>query len=145
MQRYCAAQKPAILFTRSRAYKKNDQAHIEQKNFTNVRLWFGYERYDHPAVWPLVNALCRGALNQLLNYFLPTMKLEKKERVGHRTVRKYGPTQTPLSRVLACGEVSAATKERLRTERAGLNAFAVRREVDRQMKVIEAARRWTEP
>ena len=96
-------------------------------------------------MWPLVNALCRGALDQLLNYFLPTMKLEKKERVGSKTVRKYGPTQTPLARVLACAEVSEATKARLRTERAELNAFAVRREVDRQLKVIEAARRWTEP
>lgn len=143
--RYCQAQTPAIHFTRSRAYQKNDQAHIEQRNFTNVRLWFGYERYDHPAVWPLINELCRGALEQLLNYFLPTMKLEKKERVGSKTVRKYGPTRTPLARVLACAEVNEATKARLRTERAGLNPFALRREVDRQLRAIEAARRWTEP
>jgi hypothetical protein len=143
--RYCQGQEPPIHFTRSRAYKKNDQAHIEQKNFTHVRLWFGYERYDHPAVWPLINALCRGPLDQLLNYCLPTMKLEKKERVGSRTVRKYGPTRTPLARVLDCAEVSAETKARLRAERAEMNAFAVRREVDRQLKAIEAARRWTEP
>jgi len=50
-------------------------------------LWFGYERYDNPAVVPLINALCKGALNQLLNYFLPTMKLESKERVGSKVVR----------------------------------------------------------
>jgi hypothetical protein len=143
--RYCAAQEPAIAFTRSRPYKKNDQAHIEQKNYTNVRLWFGYERYDHPEVWPLINALCRGALDQLLNCFLPTMKLERKERVGSRTVRHYGPTRTPLARVLACPEVSAATKARLRAEQAALNPFAVRRAVDRQMKEIEAVRQWTAP
>jgi hypothetical protein len=136
--RYCRAQTPPIHFTRSRPYKKNDQAHIEQKNFTHVRLWFGYARYDHPEVWPRINALCRGPLDHLLNYCLPTMKLEKKERVGGPTVRKYGPTCTPLARVLACAE----TKARLR---AGMNAFAVRREVDRQLKAIEAARRWTEP
>jgi hypothetical protein len=143
--RYCQAQEPPIHFTRSRAYKKNDQAHIEQKNFTHVRLWFGYERYDHPAVWPLINALCRGPLDQLLNYCLPTMKLEQKQRVGGKTVRKYGPTRTPLARVLDCAEVSAETKARLRAERAEMNAFAVRREVNRQLKAIEAARRWTEP
>jgi len=143
--RYCRAQTPPIHFTRSRPYQKNDQAHIEQKNFTNVRLWFGYERYDHPAVWPLINALCRGPLDHLLNYCLPTMKLEQKARVGSRTVRKYGPTCTPLARVLACAEVAEATKARLRAERAGMNAFAVRREVDRQLKAIEAARRWTAP
>lgn len=145
LQRYCAAQEPNILFTRSRAHQKNDQAHIEQKNFTNVRQWFGYERYDHPQVWPLINTLCRGPLHHLLNYFLPTMKLEKKERVGSKVIRRYGPTQTPLARVLACGDIAEATKERLQTERAGLNAFAVRREVDRQLRQIEAARQWTEP
>jgi hypothetical protein len=143
--RYCAAQEPPVAFTRSRPCQKNDQAHIEQRNYTNVRLWFGYERYDHPEVWPLINTLCRGALEQLLNYFLPTMKLEKKERVGSKTVRHYGPAQTPLARVLACAEVSAATKTRLRVEHAALNPFAVRREVDRQMKAIEAVRRVSEP
>lgn len=143
--RYCAAQEPPVAFTRSRPYKKNDQAHIEQKNFTNVRLWFGYERYDSPEVWPRINVLCRGALDQLLNYFLPTLKLAKKERVGSRTVRHYGPTQTPLARVLACAEVSAAAKARLRAARAALNPFAVRREVDRQLKEIETVRRVPEP
>jgi hypothetical protein len=52
---------------------------------------FGCERYDHPAVWPLVNALCKGPLNQWLNDFLSTLKLERKERGGSRMVRKYGP------------------------------------------------------
>jgi hypothetical protein len=136
-------EKP-VAFTRSRPYRKNDQAHIEQKNYTQVRLWFGYERYDNPAVVPLINALCKGALNQLLNYFLPTMKLESKERVGSKVVRKYGETMTPLRRALACAEVSAPTKERLRAEQRASNPFALTREVERQMKVIEQNRRRTE-
>ena len=136
-------QKP-VAFTRSRPYRKNDQAHIEQKNYTQVRLWFGYERYDNPAVVPLINALCKGQLNQLLNYFLPTMKLESKERVGSKVVRKYGETMTPLSRVLACPEVTAETKQRLRAQKQTLNPFALTREVERQMKVIEQNRRRTE-
>lgn len=136
-------QKP-VAFTRSRPYRKNDQAHIEQKNYTQVRLWFGYERYDNPAVVPLINALCKGPLNQLLNYFLPTMKLENKERVGSKVVRKYGQTMTPLSRVLACPEVTAETKQRLRAQKQTLNPFALTREVERQMKVIEQNRRRTE-
>lgn len=130
-----------IAFTRSRPYRKNDNAHIEQKNYTQVRQWFGYERYDGPGVWPLVNALCKGALNQLLNYFLPTLKLQRKERIGSRVVRQYGPALTPLSRVLACAEVTAPTKARLEREKKKLNPFAVRREVDRQLKEIEAHRR----
>lgn len=133
-----------IAFTRSRPYRKNDNAHIEPKNYTQVRQWFGYERYDHPDVWPLVNALCKGPLNQLLNYFLPTLKLERKERVGSRVVRKYGPALTPLTRVLACAEVKAETKARLKTDKQRLNPFARRREVDRQLKVIEQQRRASE-
>jgi hypothetical protein len=133
-------EKP-VAFTRSRPYRKNDQAHIEQKNYTQVRLWFGYERYDNPAVVPLINALCKGELNQLLNYFLPTMKLENKERVGSKVVRTYGETMTPLSRVLACPEVTAETKQRLRAEKQTLNPFALTRAVERQRKVIEPNRR----
>jgi hypothetical protein len=145
LKHYCDTQQPQILFTRSRSYQKNDQAHIEQKNYTQVRLWFGYERYDAPQVWPLVDALCRGPLHQLLNYCLPTLKLEGKARVGSKVVRKYGPAQTPLARVLACAQVTEATKARLRAERAGLNALALRREVDRQLRQIEAVRRETAP
>ena len=133
-----------VAFTRSRPYRKNDQAHIEQKNYTQVRLWFGYERYDNPAVVPLINALCKGELNWLLNGFLPTMKLKRKERVGSKVVRTYGETMTPLSRVLACPEVTAETKQRLRAQKQTLNPFALTREVERQMKVIEQNRRRTE-
>ena len=139
--KHCHGHVPPLAFTRSRPWRKNDQAHIEQKNYTNVRLWFGYERYDNPAVCPLINALCRGALGQLLNYFLPTMKLERKERVGSQVVRHYGKTQTPLSRVLACAEVTAAQKAELQAEKARLNPFALRRDVDRQLQEIEAQRR----
>jgi hypothetical protein len=134
-----------VAFTRSRAYHKNDNAHVEQKNYTQVRLWFGYERYDNPAVVPLLNALCQGPLRQLLNYFLPTMKLEKKERVGSKTVRHYGPAVTPLRRVLDCAEVSAKKKCQLEAEKKTLNPFALRREVDRQLRQIETLRRVPEP
>lgn len=80
-----------------------------------------------------------------LNYFLPTMKLEKKERVGSRTVRHYGPTRTPPARVLAGAEVPAETKAWLQQEQATLNPFAVRGEVERQLKLIEAGRRQAAP
>jgi hypothetical protein len=128
-------------FTRSRPYKKNDNAHIEQKNYTQVRLWFGYERYDNPAVVPLMNALCTGALHQLLNYFLPTMKLERKERVNQKTVRHYESTQTPLQRVLQSPLVDAAKKALLSAEKARLNPFDLRRQIEAQMKTINQTRR----
>ncbi len=144
LQRYCATQQPKIPFPRSRAGQKNDQAHIEQKNFTQVRPWFGYARDEAPEVWPRADALCRGPLHQLLNYCLPTLKLEGKQRVGSKVVRQDGPAQTPPARALACAKVSEATKARLRAERAGLNALAWRREVDRRLREIEPVRQGTQ-
>ena len=143
LARHLQQRPKPVAFTRARPYRKNDNAHIEQKNYTQVRLWFGYERYDNPEVVPLMNRLCKGALNELLNYFLPTMKLKHKERVGSRVIRKYGPALTPLSRVLGCAEVSEENKARLRSRKEKLNPFALRREVDRQLKEIEQQRRLT--
>jgi hypothetical protein len=145
LQKYLQRREKPVGFTRTRPYRKNDNAHIEQKNYTQVRLWFGYERYDNPEVVPLINALCKGPLGQLLNYFMPTLKLQSKERVGSRTVRHYGPALTPLTRVLECSEVQTPTKERLRAHKQSLNPFALRRQVDQQLKVIDQQRLLTRP
>ena len=96
--RSCVVRRQArpVLLTRARPYRQNDSAHVEQRNWTHVRQHFGYERYDDPAVAPLLNALCKGGLGQLLNHFLPTHKLVKKrKRAGQSSVRVYGPAQTP--------------------------------------------------
>lgn len=140
LKRYLQQREKPVGFTRSRPYRKNDNAHIEQKNYTQVRQWFGYERYDNPDVVPLINVLCKGSLGQLLNYFMPTLKLESKERVGSRTVRKYGPARTPLARVLDCPQVEEPTKEKLRTQKQSLNPFALRRQIDQQLKLIDQQR-----
>ncbi len=129
-----------ILFTRSRPYHKNDNAHAEQRNWTHVRQQFGYERYDNPAVTPLINTLCKGALGQLQNHFLPTHKLEKKVRRKGRLTRVYGEAQTPLARVLAAAQVTEAKKTELKTLHARLNPFQLHRDIERQKKEIEAHR-----
>jgi hypothetical protein len=137
---YLGQRKRPVLFTRSRPYKKNDNAHVEQRNWTHVRAHFGYERYDNPAVAPRINALCKGPLGQLLNHFLPTQQLREKRRVAHRVVRVYGPAQTPYARVLAAREVPRTTQARLRAEHARLNPFQLAREVERQQRAIAAQR-----
>jgi hypothetical protein len=130
-----------VFLTRARPYHKNDNAHVEQRNWTHVRQHFGYERYDNPAVVPLLNALCKGALGQLQNHFLPTHRLEKKTvRPGRRSLRVYGAAQTPYARVLAAREVTAENKTRLRALHARLNPFQLGREIERQKKEIEARR-----
>ena len=130
-----------VLLTRARPYRSNDNAHVEQRNWTHVRQHFGYDRYDEPAVVPLINVLCKGPLGQLLNHFLPTHKLEeKKKREGKSDLRVYGPAQTPYTRVLAAAEVTAAKKAELKTLHAGLNPFQLGREIERQKKEIQARR-----
>lgn len=130
-----------VFFTRARPYRKNDNAHVEQRNWTHVRQHFGYERYDNPVVVPFINALCKGALGQLLNHFLPTHKLEeKKRRPGKSPLRVYGPAQTPYARVLLAQEVSAEKKAELKELHAQLNPFQLGREIERQKKQIAARR-----
>jgi hypothetical protein len=130
-----------VYFTRSRPYKKDDNAHVEQKNWTHVRQTFGYERHDNPEVVEKINALAKGAYGQLRNYFHASLKLECKERHAGKIRRVYGPAQTPLARVLASAEVSARTKRSLQAEKAGLNPFALKQAVDRSLKEIALLRR----
>jgi hypothetical protein len=130
-----------VFMTRSRPYKKDDNAHVEQKNWTHVRQCFGYERHDNPELVEPMNGLVKGAYGQLLNYFHASLKLEGKERVADKIRRVYGAAQTPLARVLASAEVTEATKQQLREHKAKLNPFALKRAVTQSMKVISAMRR----
>jgi len=130
-----------VYMTRSRPNKKDDNAHVEQKNWTHVRQWFGYQRYDNPEVVELLNELVRGPYGQLLNYFHATLKLKEKALVaGGRTRRIYERAQTPLNRVLLSPEVSARTKAELQRERQGLNPFALKIEVEKRLRKIESVR-----
>jgi len=135
-------QRPRPVFmTRSRPYKKDDNAHVEQKNWTHIRQCFGYERHDNPEVVALINVLVKGAYGQLLNYFHASLKLERKERIEGRVKRIYGAAQTPLTRVLASAEVTAQTKQRLQQHKARLNPFALKQAVERSLKEIASRRR----
>jgi hypothetical protein len=129
-----------VFMTRSRPYKKDDNAHVEQKNWTHIRQCFGYERHDNPEVVERINALAKGAYGQLLNYFHASLKLERKERIEGRLRRVYGEPQTPLARVLASAEVKPQTKRRLEQEKARLNPFALKQSVARSLKAIASLR-----
>jgi len=130
-----------VFMTRSRPYKKDDNAHVEQKNWTHIRQCFGYERHDNPEVVDLINTLVKGAYGQLLNYFHASLKLDRKERVDGRLRRVYGEAQTPLARVLASAQVSAPIKQRLAQEKSRLNPFALKQMVGRSLKEIASKRR----
>ena len=129
-----------VFMTRSRPYKKDDNAHVEQKNWTHIRQCFGYERHDNPEVLTLINTLAKGAYGQLTNFFHASLKLERKEQTDGHFNRIYGAAQTPLARVLASSEVTPQTKRRLKQEKAGLNPFALKQEVTRNLKEIAVLR-----
>lgn len=133
---YCQAQE--IQFTRGRPYKKDDNAHIEQKNWTHVRKLLGYVRYDSPAAQAAIHALYRHELRWFQNFFLPSVRLVRKERVGARIRRRYDAPRTPLDRVLACAEIRPEVATQLRQQRAGLDPFALARTIEQRLESIYA-------
>jgi len=132
---YCQAQ--AIQFTRGRPYKKDDNAHIEQKNWTHVRKLVGYDRYDSPAALAALNTLYAD-LRLLQNLWLPSVKLVTKTRVGSRVRRVYGPPQTPLARVRACPSADPTKVAALVREQATLDPFALAARIERQQDRLYA-------
>ena len=128
------AAKPA--FTRSRPYQKNDNAHVEQKNWTHVRQLFGYERFDHPELTKLMNALYAKEWSQLQNHFCPTLKLKHKERIGARYHKQYHTPQTPYQRVMNCENVTDDAKSKLRTLHEMLNPFDLKQQIDAKLRNI---------
>ncbi|MGH9448336.1 MAG: integrase, partial [Terriglobia bacterium] len=119
--RYCDAR--AIQFTRGRPYKKDDNAHIEQKNWTHVRRRLGYVRYDTEAAREAINDLYRHELLLFQNLFMPSVKLARKERVGSRLRRHYEAAATPFQRVSASPVADPERVAELRRQRATLDPF----------------------
>ena len=129
-------RKKPIQFTRSRAYHKNDNAHIEQKNWTHVRQWVGYDRLDNPQVVPLLNDLYTQEWRWLHNFFLPSVKLLAKERIASQTIRRYDLPKTPCQRVLESPGVSPETKKQLAAQVKSLNPFRLRTAIELKLKKI---------
>lgn len=130
MYHYCEEQK--IEFTRGRPYKKNDNAHIEQKNWTHVRRVYGYERRETEAECDLMNDLNRNELRLYKNFFQSTLKLVDKKRVGrhHEKIKKvYDVAKTPYQRVLDCQEITEEKKDELRRIYQTLNPVALRKNI----------------
>jgi len=136
---YCRAGQ--IQFTRGRPYKKDDNAHIEQKNWTHVRKLIGWDRYDSPAAVGLLNDLYRHELRQMMNLFQPSVKLLRKERVGSRLKRIYDRPQTPLDRLRACPGIDRAKVNQLLRIRATTDPFELARIIEKKIDRIAALAR----
>jgi hypothetical protein len=134
--RYC--QGHGIQFTRGRPYKKDDNAHIEQKNWTHVRKLVGYLRYDSPEAVAALNALYQHELRLFQNLFLPSVKLLRKTRVGARVRRVYDRPQTPFERVQACPEAVPVRVAHLQHLRATLDPFTLAEAIDQHLSRLYA-------
>ena len=133
--RYFVERPTPVELRRSRPYKKNDQAHVEQKNWTHVRQLLGYDRIESAAVVPLINELYR-TWGRLHNFFCPTLKLESKTREGAKTIRKYGPPQTPYERLRVSSHLSAAQKDQLQARLRQLNPLQLKTQLEEQLKTL---------
>jgi hypothetical protein len=121
---------------RSRPYKKDDQAHIEQKNWTHVRKLIGYDRYDTQAAVDAMNDLYRNEWRLFCNMYLPSVKLAKKIRVGAKIKRIYHEAQTPLDRLLASDEGDRVKLEALRQLRERTNPFELSAAINKKLSII---------
>jgi hypothetical protein len=127
-----------IQFTRGRPYKKDDNAHIEQKNYTHVRKILGYLRYDSQAAQQAINELYQNELRVLQNLFLPSMKLMKKTRVGSKLKRSYDKPQTPLERVLKCPQADSVKVQQLKRLREQTDPFELAKRLEQKLERIFA-------
>jgi len=136
------AEKKVIPFpmTRSRAYKKNDNSHVEQKNWTHVRQLFGYDRLDDKELLPLMNEIYR-VQNLIQNYFIPQFKLKSKVREGAKIKKKYDTPKTPYQRLLEDPDVTDAQKKKLRETYATLNYFDLQAEKEELLARFEQLKR----
>lgn len=134
--RYLTERKEPIQFTRSRAYKKDDNAHIEQKNWTHVRQWLGYDRLDSPHLVPLMNELYTTEWRLFLNFFCPSVKLLEKKRVASKIIKRYDKPKTPYRRVLESPNVSEEAKRKLKEQYKMLNPFELRSALEVKLKKI---------
>jgi len=135
--RHYLKRKNPVHFTRSRPYYKNDNAHIEEKNWTHVRQFLGYQRFEKLELVDLLNDLYDNEWRLYLNFFLPSVKLIAKSRIGSKTKKKYDPPKTPFQRVIESPFVSEEQKDNLSALYRTLNPFELQTKVRRKITQIQ--------
>ena len=134
-----------VEFVRRRPYQKNDNAYVEQKNWTHVRELFGYDRLERGYQVEKMNEIYSRLWNPLWNFFIPVMKLETKTRVGGRIVKVHDQPKTPYQRLLESPSLSDEEKQKLKDTYSKLNPFGLKKELDEKLKwftrLVEIERR----
>ncbi|MEO0109854.1 MAG: transposase family protein, partial [candidate division WOR-3 bacterium] len=126
-----------IKYTRSRDYHKNDAPYVESRHWTMVRSYVGYRRYDTEEEYEILDRLLR-TISLLHNYFLPTMKLVKRERIGGKVYKKY-EVDTPFNRVLKAKEVEEEKKQEIIKRKSSLSYLEMFNEITQLLKRLDEA------
>ena len=133
LYRYCLSEQ--ITFTRSRPYQKNDQAHVEQKNWSVVRHTVGYDRLETPEELSLLGSIYTD-LRFYINFFQPVLKLVAKDRVDGKTIHTYDQAKTPFRRVLELDSLPMEIKARLTDQYLHLNPVTLRTNIDSKVALL---------
>jgi len=132
--RHCRAR--GIVMTRSRPYKKDDNAHIEQKNWTHIRRVLGWDRFDSEEALEAINDLYKHELSWMMNLFQPSVRLLAKERVGARLKRRYDRPRTPLDRLIESGKALPRRIAELRRLRQRIDPFELSKAIETKLERI---------
>ena len=132
---WCAGQEPVIQLSRSRPGKKNDNCHVEQKNFDTIRKLVGYARYSTQEMLETLNKLYE-VHGLLLNYFYPSQKLVSKTRAGSRVRKVYDKPKTPAMRLLENPVVPATVKQNIQTTMAHLDPVSLSNQADTLVNLL---------
>jgi len=133
---YMRDRNEAVEFTRSRPYHSDDNAHVEQKNWTWARQLLGYGRLENPEMVGAISALYREVWAPWQNFFLPCLKLEQKWRVGSHWRKRYEPPRTAYQRLCAPGMLTAQQTRPLRERYESLDPFDLKDELEKKLRRI---------
>ena len=134
--RYFQQRKQPAQFTRSRPYKKNDNAHIENKNWTHVRQYLGYQRFDDPELVAMLNDLYRNEWNLYFNFFNNSFKLIEKNRINSKIIKSFDIPKTPVQRLMESDFIPSETKQRLQRIKDNLDPFELQQQMVKKITAI---------
>jgi hypothetical protein len=134
--KYFKNRKRPVQYTRSRPYHKNDNAHVEEKNWTLVRQYIGYQRLQKHNLADELNQLYLSEWRLFMNFFVPSTKLIEKRRVGAKIIKKYDSPKTPLQRLLESPLISSPAKDQLQKLLTKQDPFNLQRQIQRKLNSI---------
>jgi len=134
--RHFQQRKHPAQFTRSRPYKKNDNAHIENKNWTHIRQYLGYQRFDNPQLVDMLNDLYCNEWNLYFNCFTNSFKLIEKKRIKSKIIKKFDVPKTPLQRIMESEFIPQETKQQLQRIIENIDPFELQQQMARKIRAI---------